>query len=136
MTLAANPAQNWNASFTFVGSNPLNLGTGAVTLGVTPTATVSGSTLTVGGNISGNFGLSLKGAGMLNLGGSNSYTGTTTINSGVLQLGAASAIPTGAGAGNLVFSKRHGLGRVGPQWQQRHRQRPLAAQLRPRRTWS
>jgi autotransporter-associated beta strand protein len=104
MTLAGNIAQNWIASFTFVGSNPLNLGTGAVTLGITPTVTVGGSTLTVGGGISGNYGLSLRGAGTLNLGGANTYVGNTTINSGVLQLGTSSAIPTGAVAGNVVFS--------------------------------
>ena len=104
MALAGNPAQNWNASFTFLGGNPLNLGTGAVTLSVTPTATVSGGTLTVGGSVSGNFGLSLRGAGTLNLGSSNTYTGSTTVNSGVLQLGSSLAIPTGSAAGNVLFT--------------------------------
>ena len=104
MTLAGNLAQNWNGSFTFVGSKPLSLGNGAVTLGVTPTLTVAGGTLTVGGNISGNHGLSMTGAGTLNLGGANSYSGNTTIGGGVLQLGSAAAIPTGAVAGNVVFN--------------------------------
>ena len=104
MTLAGNLAQNWSGSFTFVGSKPLSLGNGAVTLGLTPTLTVAGGTLTVGGNISGNHGLSMAGAGTLNLGGTNSYTGNTTIGGGVLQLGSSAAIPTGTVAGNVVFT--------------------------------
>lgn len=103
MTLAGNLAQNWSGSFTFVGSKPLSLGNGAVTLGTTPTLTVGGM-LTVGGNISGNYGLSMAGAGTLNVGSANSYTGNTTIGGGVLQLGSSAAIPTGAVAGNVVFT--------------------------------
>ena len=104
MTLANNISQSWSSSFTFVGSNPLNTGTGAVTLGTTPTVTVSSGTLTVGGQISGPYGLTLSGSGLLNLGAANVYTGDTTISSGVLQTGTANSIPFGAGAGNLVFS--------------------------------
>jgi fibronectin-binding autotransporter adhesin len=104
LTIAGNLPQIWNKGFTFVGGNPLNLGAGAVTLGVTPTVSVNSSTLTVGGNISGNFGLTLAGSGTLNLAGANGYTGATTIAGGVLQLGATSAIPTGANGGNVIFS--------------------------------
>ena len=50
ITLATNNAQNWNGDFTFAGTNPLNLGTGAVTLSANRTVTVGGS-LTVGGVI-------------------------------------------------------------------------------------
>ena len=63
MTLAGSLSQNWNGSFTFVGSKPLSLGNGAVTLGISPTLTVAGGMLTVGGNISGSYGLSMTGAG-------------------------------------------------------------------------
>ena len=52
MTLAGNIPQSWNNSFTFVGSNPLNMGTGPVTLGTSATVTVSGTgALTVAGVI-------------------------------------------------------------------------------------
>ncbi len=54
MTLPANNAQSWGGSgFTFVGSNPLNMGTGAVAISGSPTVYLNTSTLTVGGPISG-----------------------------------------------------------------------------------
>ena len=45
-------AQEWNGNFTFVGSQDLNMGSGAVTMNGNYTVTVGASTLTVGGNIS------------------------------------------------------------------------------------
>lgn len=73
--------------------------------------------ITFGGNISGSGGLSLAGAGQVVLAGANSYTGITTINSGVLSVsllsvegaGAAGAAPSGIGqsnnaAANLVLN--------------------------------
>ena len=95
---------NLNGSFTFVGSYPLNTGTGAVTLGAAPTVNVSGGTLTVGGSISGPYGLTMTGAGMMVLAASSNYTGNTSIAQGTLQLGATGAIPTGANTGNVVFT--------------------------------
>jgi autotransporter-associated beta strand protein len=87
LTLAGNPSVTLGGSFTFVGTQPLNLGTGAVTLTATPTVTTTASTLTVGGDISGGFGLTKGGAGTLTLTGTNStYTGTTTAAGGVLNL--------------------------------------------------
>ncbi len=50
VTLAGNNPQQWIGTFTFLGSNPLNLGTGAVTMSATPTVNiVNPSSLTVGG---------------------------------------------------------------------------------------
>ena len=94
---------NLNSSFTFVGSYPLNTGTGAVTLGAAPTVNVNSGTLTVGGSVSGPYGLTMTGAGMLVLAASNNYTGSTSISQGTLQLAAAGAIPTG-GTGNVLFT--------------------------------
>ena len=82
----------------------MNTGNGAVTLGAAATVNVSGSTLTVGGQISGVYGLTLSGSGWLNLGTANVYTGDTTISSGVLQAGTMNPLPYGPGTGNLVFS--------------------------------
>jgi autotransporter-associated beta strand protein len=104
LTLANNNLQNWNANFTFKGTAPLNTGTGAVTLVTSATVNVSGSTLTVGGQISGPNGLGLSGPGTLNLSSTNAYTGDTTISSGVLQAGIANPFPYGPSNGNLVFS--------------------------------
>ncbi len=97
LTLTNNNTQNLNASFTYVGSaNSLNLGTGAVTLGATPTITVTAKTLTEGGAISGGFGLTKAGAGILTLSGANTYTGTTTLSAGQLNINNATALGTGA----------------------------------------
>jgi len=88
ITLANTNAENWNANLTFTGTQNLNTGTGAVTLGVTPVVTVSNGTLTVDGAISGAFGITKAGAGTLVLGGSaaNTFTGVVTVNAGTLVL--------------------------------------------------
>ena len=92
----ANNAQNWNANFTYVGSvHNLNLGSGAVTLGTNCIVAVSSNTLTVGGAISGGYGLTKTGAGTLVLGGANNYSGATTVGGGTLNLlGTLTASPT------------------------------------------
>ena len=91
VTLSTNNSQSWNANFTFTGSNNLNLGTGAVTLGGgNRTVTVNGNTLTIGGVIGdggSNLALTKAGNGTLALSGSNTYGGSTTINGGVLSVG-------------------------------------------------
>ena len=55
-TLSTNNAQVWNGDFTFVGTNSLDMGTGAISLGTltgaTRTVTVTASTLSEGGIIS------------------------------------------------------------------------------------
>ena len=57
-----NNAMLWNANLTFVGSNPLNMGTGAVAISANHTITTTASTLTIGGVISGAFVLTKAGA--------------------------------------------------------------------------
>ncbi len=81
-----NPAQVWNNSFTFTGTQGLDLGTGTVTLNVSPTITVSGNTLTIDGVITGNFGLTKAGNGGLTLTANETYTGLTTVSAGTLTL--------------------------------------------------
>jgi len=99
VTLTANNAQNWNADFSFGGSNDLNLGTGAVTLSANRVLSINGtSTLTVGGNINGNFGLSKLGTGTLTLGGNFSTSGTLLVNGGTLNI--VSGTVTGTIGGN------------------------------------
>lgn len=94
ITNTGNNPQSWNSDFTFLGSSSLNLGTGAVTMAANRTLTINASTLTVGGAISGPAALTKAGAGTLVLGGSNTYTGNTTVNAGILQIATtANAIP-------------------------------------------
>ncbi len=95
ITLSNNNAQTWGGNFTFVGSNPLNLGTGAVTLSAARTVTISGSTLTVGGVVSGSYSLTKAGSGTLVLSGANTFTGGTTLSAGQLDINNAKAIGTG-----------------------------------------
>jgi fibronectin-binding autotransporter adhesin len=85
--------ETWNASFTYAGVNPLNLGTGIISLGATPTVTTTAASvitaspsLTVPGVINGAFGLTKAGLGTMNLAGSAVYTGTTTVSNGNLNV--------------------------------------------------
>ena len=99
ITLTTNNPQSWNGNFTFTGTQPLNMGTAAVTLSATRIVTVTASTLTVGGVISGtSFGLTKAGAGTLTLTGTNTYTGVTTISAGTLSV---ASIGNGGTASNL-----------------------------------
>jgi autotransporter-associated beta strand protein len=103
---AGNNAQNWNGNFTFTGTNTLNLGTGAVTLGDNVTLS-AGNNLTVGGAIgdgAATFGFTKSGVGVLTLSGANTYGGLTQIANGVLTLsgdnsGAAGGVTMAVGAG-------------------------------------
>ena len=101
-TLSGNNPQAWNGSFAFLGTNPLNLGTGAVAMNGSPTVYVNASTLTVGGVISGLGALTLNGAGTLVLTASNTYAGTTTIAGGTLQLGTGVSGQDGSTPGSTI----------------------------------
>ena len=87
VTLSTNNAIALNTDITFVGSNDLNLGTGSVALvsGATRAITVSTGTLTIGGAVSG-VSLQKAGAGTLVLNGSNTYSGTTFLSAGTLEV--------------------------------------------------
>lgn len=93
---SGNNPQSWNGNFGFVGTQSLNLGLGPVTMNGNRIVTVNASTLTVGGGIVGtNYSLTKAGAGTLALNGGNTYVGGTVISNGILQLGSATAIPSG-----------------------------------------
>jgi fibronectin-binding autotransporter adhesin len=108
ITLTNNNAQTWNADFTFTGTQNLNMGTGAISLGTTAgtarTITVNAGTLTEGGIISnGTTANSLikAGTGTLVLSGTNTYSGATTVNAGVLSV---SSLANGGSNSNLGSS--------------------------------
>jgi autotransporter-associated beta strand protein len=103
-TSTHNPRMTWGGNWTFIGTNgansDLNLGSGAVFLTGTRQVSVTNpaTTLTVGGTISGTgFGLTKDGPGTLVLGGTNTYTGDTSVSSGSLILNGSSP------AAGLIF---------------------------------
>ena len=108
MTLSGNNPENWDNSFAFGGSSPLNTGTGAVTLNASPTVTVAGSgALTVGGAIGGSGSITKAGPGTLVLAGGDTYTGVTLVSGGSLVLANAAALGMStfdaSGQGSLSF---------------------------------
>ena len=97
ITLANNNAQNWNANFAFIGTQDLNLGTGAVAMNTNRIVTVNGGNLTVGGPISSSaFSLTKAGVGALTLGGANTFSGGTILSAGTLNVNSTTALGTAA----------------------------------------
>ena len=87
VTLTTANALNLQTDLTFAGTNDLNLGTGPVVLTAARNFNVNGSAnLTIGGAISGNFGINAQGTGRLVLTGSNTYNGQTSVASGTLEI--------------------------------------------------
>ena len=97
-----NNAQNWNGDFTYIGTNSWNTGTGNISMNASRQVTVSASTMTVGGVISGGFSLTKAGAGTLALTGNNNYTGDTTISAGTLTIGVGGRLNGGDYAGDII----------------------------------
>jgi fibronectin-binding autotransporter adhesin len=90
VALSTNNVQTWASDINYPSPNSLNLGTGAITMNVSPTITVSNAaaTLTFGGGIAAGTGTSITkmGAGTLALTGSNTnLTGGITVNEGTLR---------------------------------------------------
>ena len=101
-------AQNWNGDFAFTGTQNLNLGTGAVTLGGTAgsrTVTVNAGTLTAGSIpvATPGYGLTKAGAGTLAFGSATSrIDGDLNVAAGILQIGANDFYATGiTGTGTI-----------------------------------
>lgn len=78
--------------WSLTGSSPASVLTLAVSAG-SPTITVGGNTRAfIGAAISGTDGLTKTGAGSLNLSGTNTYSGVTSINEGMLQFDKAGSL--------------------------------------------
>ena len=118
-----------SAPLTFTGNGTLQAGAAAIVLnsgrnisinsGVTATVDTQTYGMTINGAIGGAGGLTKLGASTLTLGGSNSYTGATTLSGGTLQFSSAAsqalsgAISGGgalamAGPGTLTLSGSNG----------------------------
>jgi autotransporter-associated beta strand protein len=102
LTLTNNNAQLWDAPFTFMGSNDLNMGTGTITLGADWSqslglyhgVTMDHGSLTIAGDIVAtnawqNFSVTRSNNGnssVVTLAGNNRYEGITDVEGGVTQL--------------------------------------------------
>ena len=125
--LAGNPAQNWNGDFAFAGTNDLDLGTGAVTVGGSGdrTVTVAG-TLTVGELRTGpGQGLIKQGAGTLVLtstgagGASSVVNGVLEVAAGTLQMNRTGTDAAGSGdvtAAGIIGGGTITNGAAGARW--------------------
>jgi autotransporter-associated beta strand protein len=113
VTVSTANAITLNRNFTFIGTQDLNLGTGAVDLNTTGTAlnriiTTTAKTLTLGGALgntgAGVTGITKQGAGTLVLSGTgSSYTGNTTVSAGTLAVtGSLGATAVSVNAGTLA----------------------------------
>jgi autotransporter-associated beta strand protein len=94
-----NQVLSLNGSFAFTGTDDLNLGTGAATLGTAAgtsrTITVNGGKLTLANGIANGTSansITKDGTGTLELTGTNSLSGPITINGGTVQISGGSAI--------------------------------------------
>ena len=97
-TTSNNNPQVWGGDFSFLGLQPWNMGTGAVTLTGNRTLTVVTNSLTVGGIIDdgvNTYGLTKAGGGTLTLTGANTHKGGTTLDAGTLYFNHAQALGTG-----------------------------------------
>ncbi len=97
ITLVNNNPEKWIASsFTFVGSNSLNVGTGNITLSGNTTVQVNASTFTVGGAIAGlGIGINKTGPGTLALTGVSTFNGEMNVAGGTLSLGKTGSLAAG-----------------------------------------
>ena len=82
----------------------LTVNSGLILDGPSVWTVASSRTLTLGGEISGQGPVSINGDGTTVLSGANTYAESTTIESGVLQLGASEVIPDGVGVGDLLVN--------------------------------
>lgn len=109
MTFGSNVAQAWNSGYTFTGTQSMNMGTGAVTLGATTQITTTANTLTVNGVIddgASTFGVTKLGAGTLSVGGLNTYGGATVLDQGALIFTTDQVLT--AGTNNLTLGAAAG----------------------------
>ncbi len=105
--------QAYTRGFTVnAGGGGVDVATAGKTLTLQTGAIITAGTFTVGGNgnaivqsvISGSGGLTKANAGSMVLSTTNTYSGDTTISTGILQVTDAAAIPSGSGKGNVAIA--------------------------------
>ena len=101
---------NWGAGTLQPFDNELTIGAGVQVALTAAGATLNtndkdgvGRTVTFNTPISGGYGLTVTGNGLLMLNSAVSYAGDTTVSTGTLRQGMANVLASGAGAGNLAL---------------------------------
>jgi len=109
ITLSNNNTQNWNGDFTLTGTQPLNMGTGAITLNADRQITVSANTLTVGGILNqGSLSLSKAGSGTFSFGNQAITLNNLTISAGTFSSTSGSVNLTGSFSNSGTFNTNNG----------------------------
>jgi fibronectin-binding autotransporter adhesin len=109
--LTNNNIQTWNGDFTFTGTNDLNMGTGAISMGadVTITSSTIAKTLTIGGiNNNGTRSLTKAGAGNLTFGSTAVTLNNVTITAGSLTSTSGTLSLAGNFANSSTFTHNSG----------------------------
>lgn len=109
ITLSSDRAVDLNGSFTFTGSQPLNFGAGATTLGADLTVTTTASTLTIGGVVTGaTRNLTKAGAGALAFGANAVSVNNLVIDAGTLTASSVTTTLAGNFTNNATFTNNNG----------------------------
>ncbi len=111
LVTTANHPITWNADFTFDGAQPLNLGTGTVTMNadIQITTASSGVTLTIGGTISAaTRSLTKLGAGILSFGSQTITLNNVSISAGTLVATSGTMNVAGAFTNDATFTNNSG----------------------------
>lgn len=111
LVTTANHPITWNADFTFDGAQPLNLGTGTVTMNadIQITTVSSGVTLTIGGTISAaTRSLTKLGAGTLSFGSQTITLNNVSISAGTLAATSGTMNVAGAFTNDATFTNNSG----------------------------
>jgi fibronectin-binding autotransporter adhesin len=103
-----NNVQTWTSNVTFIGTESLNLGTGAIALPGSRQVTVNNKTLSLGGVISGAFALTKSGPGTLALTGSNSFGGQLIVAEGTLAVSSMNNVSAAGPLGNSALAVQLG----------------------------
>lgn len=105
----ANYPLAWNGDFTFTGTDPLNLGTGIVTLNANRQVTILANTLTVGGPISsGSYNLTKAGIGTLSFESNVITLNGLSLNAGTLVSTSGNMSLAGTFSNNGIFIHNFG----------------------------
>ena len=98
----------WSSSLAMTLNNPTGLASGNITFRTSGT-NAAAQNISLSGVLSGTGGVNVSGAGTLTLSGSNTYTGMTAVNSGVLSISSTAALPGWDTAGRYSVSAGAGL---------------------------